>query len=169
MTSLLLQAALACRSRASAARPTATLRQPPRCAALPAAALAFPAHVPRRRSARRSQRSCARFGVRVFVNGDQPIFTDSDGQTPVGYFTSSRPTHCPRSSRRRQTTKASALALSLADVYDIVGDKSIGGEMRVRPSRKAVVLANRILLPLGKEVLDEKKGQVPLATRSASR
>ena len=169
MTSLVLQAALGLPLSAprplGASQPCVNRRAA--LSTLPAAALAFRA-LP---SSAATPLSAKEISVKlrpipvcgVFVNGDQPIFTDSDGQTPVGYFYLESADALPAFKQAQANDQGVGFGVvSLADVYDIVGDKSIGGEMRVRPSRKAVVLANRILLPLGKSVLDEKKGQVPL-------
>ena len=169
MTSLLLQAALGLPLHAPRplGAPQPCVNRRAALSTLPAAALAFralPALAATPLSAKEISAKLRPIPVcGVFVNGDQPIFTDSDGQTPVGYFYLESADALPAFKQAQANDQGVGFGVvSLADVYDIVGDKSIGGEMRVRPSRKAVVLANRILLPLGKEVLDEKKGQVPL-------
>ena len=117
MTSLLLQAALGLplsTPRVHGA-PQPCVNRRAALSTLPAAALVFP----RAAVAAATPLSAKEISVKlrpipvcgVFVNGDQPIFTDSDmARRRSATFTSSRPTRCPPSSRRRQTTKASASA-----------------------------------------------------------
>ncbi|EOD16815.1 hypothetical protein EMIHUDRAFT_436483 [Emiliania huxleyi CCMP1516] len=110
--------------------------------------------------------------VAVVNEQDSPYFTSSEGATQVGYFFLD-PTDALRELRAVQGDNPSArLKLTtLSEVYFplVQGDATaLGGVLRLRPSRRQIVEANRALqfnspegtlLPVS---LSEAKGQVPL-------
>ena len=109
----------------------------------------------------------------ALVNGDdQPFFTSSDGGRQVGYFYLD-PNDALLDYRQFLKTQPDAKlkVISVPDVYFpfVVNDKvDVGGSLRLRPSRRQIVWANRALQynsPPGTMVpktLSEEKGQVPV-------
>jgi len=104
----------------------------------------------------------SRIPVIALVNGKgNPVFTDDNGQ--VGFFYLD-PIEAGLALRVLQRTSPDARfkVVTLSEVYyPFVRDGNpavLGGELRIRPPRKQVALANRV----AKKSLSEKLGQVPI-------
>ncbi|KAL1529640.1 hypothetical protein AB1Y20_000582 [Prymnesium parvum] len=111
--------------------------------------------------------------VVAIVNGDdQPFFISREGSRQVAYFFLD-PSEALMEYRQLIKTQPDAMlkVVGLSDVYfPLVANDvlDVGGSLRLRPSRRQIVWANRALqynLPEGSMIpvtLSEEKGQVPV-------
>jgi len=169
---------LLCVGSAAAALHTPSLprREALRLAAIggTAASAVLPAvadDAPVKLSVKQIEGKLAKIPVVALVNDeDAPFLTGEGGK--VGYFFLD-PTEALLSLRVLQRTSPGAKlkVVTLPEVYFnlVRGDsRELGGELRLRPSRRQVVLANRALQSNVKSgtfmptILDEAKGQVPV-------
>ena len=172
---------LACAATAAALHVEAahaTRRDAVRLAAAAAAAVpglavaageAAPAYVPVKLSKEQVNNKLSKVPVVALVNEDDSPFL-TNGQ--VGYFYLD-PIEALRDKKLLEKSQPSARlkVVTLPEVYFplVRGDQAnLGGVLRVRPSRRQVVLANRALAyqrndnQLLPKTLDEAKGQVPV-------